>query len=84
MVWTGISTGGRTELHIILNDNLRVQRYADEILRPYVVPYNSFLLMLDNGRFHTDHHADNFHKTEATQRTERPACSADLNTMEHA
>ncbi|GFW29764.1 uncharacterized protein TNCV_3936311 [Trichonephila clavipes] len=31
--------GGRTDLLIIQKGNLRVQRYAAEILGPYVVPY---------------------------------------------
>ncbi|GFV65203.1 transposable element Tcb2 transposase [Trichonephila clavipes] len=39
MVWGGISIGGRTDLHIIRNGTLTGRRYADEILRPYVIPY---------------------------------------------
>ncbi|GFU52654.1 transposable element Tcb2 transposase [Trichonephila clavipes] len=39
MVWGGISIGGRTDLHIIRNGPLAGRRYADEILRPYVIPY---------------------------------------------
>ncbi|GFW51015.1 transposable element Tcb2 transposase [Trichonephila clavipes] len=39
IVWGGISIGGRTDLHIIRNGPLTGRRYADEILRPYVIPY---------------------------------------------
>ncbi|GFX80956.1 transposable element Tcb2 transposase [Trichonephila clavipes] len=39
MVWGGISIGGRTDLHIIRNGTLTGRRYADEILRPHVIPY---------------------------------------------
>ncbi|GFU04425.1 hypothetical protein TNCV_252121 [Trichonephila clavipes] len=54
-VWTDISIGGRTDLHIVRNRNSTAQRYANEILRPYAVPYvaaisDSSLLMQDNAR----------------------------------
>ncbi|GFV05749.1 transposable element Tcb2 transposase, partial [Trichonephila clavipes] len=39
MVWGVISIGGRTDLHIIQNGTLTGRRYADEILRPHVIPY---------------------------------------------
>lgn len=56
MVWSKISIGGHTDLHIIWNDTLTVQPYADEILRLYVVHYAavvgySCLLMHNNARF---------------------------------
>lgn len=49
------STGGRTELHIIWNDNLTIERYADETLRFHVVPYvvaftDSINLIYDKSR----------------------------------
>ncbi|XP_071044216.1 uncharacterized protein [Parasteatoda tepidariorum] len=58
MVWGGISIGGRTDLHIIRNGTLTARRYADEILRPHVIPYaaaidDSFVLQDDNARPHT-------------------------------
>ncbi|GFU99339.1 transposable element Tcb2 transposase [Trichonephila clavipes] len=57
MVWGGISIGGRTDLHIIWNGTLTGQRYADEILRPLVIPYagaigDSFVFQDDNARPH--------------------------------
>ncbi|GFU68046.1 transposable element Tcb2 transposase [Trichonephila clavipes] len=39
MVWGGISIGRLMDLHIIRNGTLTGRRYADEILRPHVIPY---------------------------------------------
>ncbi|GFT74075.1 transposable element Tcb2 transposase [Trichonephila clavipes] len=54
--WYGgrISIGGRTDLHIIRNGTLTDRRYADEILRPHVIPYagaigDSFVFQDDNA-----------------------------------
>ncbi|GFX33993.1 uncharacterized protein TNCV_911951 [Trichonephila clavipes] len=44
MVWAGISIGGHTDFYVIQKGNLMTQRYADEILRPHVVPYAAALL----------------------------------------
>ncbi|GFU82707.1 transposable element Tcb2 transposase [Trichonephila clavipes] len=57
MVWGGISIGGRTDLHIIRSGTLTGRRYADEILRPHVIPYagaigDSFVFQDDNARPH--------------------------------
>ncbi|GFW41574.1 DUF4817 domain-containing protein [Trichonephila clavipes] len=54
MVSAGIFIGRRTDLHIIRNDNLTAQRYADEILRLHAIPYTAagdyfFLLMQNNA-----------------------------------
>ncbi|GFT05385.1 transposable element Tcb2 transposase [Trichonephila clavipes] len=46
MVWGGISIGGRTDLHIIRNGTLTGRRYADEILRPHVIPYAGAICLL--------------------------------------
>ncbi|GFU82313.1 transposable element Tcb2 transposase [Trichonephila clavipes] len=59
MVWGGISIGGRTDLHIIRNGTLTGRRYADEILRPHVIPYagaigDSFVFQDDKARPHRD------------------------------
>ena len=37
--WGGISIGKRTDLHINPNGTLTARRYANEILRPHVIPY---------------------------------------------
>ncbi|GFV16316.1 transposable element Tcb2 transposase [Trichonephila clavipes] len=84
MVWGGISIGGRTDLHIIRNGTLTVRRYADEILRPYVIPYavaigDFFVFQDDNARPHRARLVENMLEAETIQRMEWPAFSPDLN-----
>ncbi|GFW39397.1 transposable element Tcb2 transposase [Trichonephila clavipes] len=84
MVWGGISIGGRTDLHIIRNGTLTGRRYADEILRPHVIPYagaigDSFVFQDDNARPHRARLVENMLEAETMQRMEFPACSPDLN-----
>ncbi|GFS67859.1 transposable element Tcb2 transposase [Trichonephila clavipes] len=84
MVWGGISIGGRTDLHIIRNGTFTGRRYADEILRPYVIPYavaigDSFVFQDDNARPHRARLVENMLEAETIQRMEWPACSPDLN-----
>ena len=51
IIWTEISVGGLTNQYIIQNCTLKAQKYADDILRPYVLPNDaticgSFLLII--------------------------------------
>ncbi|GFX35046.1 transposable element Tcb2 transposase [Trichonephila clavipes] len=87
--WYGVeSAGGRTDLHIIRNGTLTGRRYADEILRPHVIPYagaigDSFVFQDDNARPHRARLVENMLEAETIQRMEFPACSPDLNPIEH-
>ncbi|GFW70672.1 transposable element Tcb2 transposase [Trichonephila clavipes] len=84
----GISIGGRTDLHIIRNGTLTGRRYADEILRPHVIPYtgaigDSFVFQDDNARPHRARLVENMLEAETIQHMEWPLCSPDLNPIEH-
>ncbi|GFW75517.1 transposable element Tcb2 transposase [Trichonephila clavipes] len=88
MVWVGISIGGRTDLHIIRNGTLTGRSYADEILRSHVIPYagaigDSFVFQDANARPHRARLVENMLEAETIQRMELPACSPDLNPIEH-
>ncbi|GFV89519.1 transposable element Tcb2 transposase [Trichonephila clavipes] len=88
LVFGGISIDGRTDLYIIRDGPLTARRYRDEILRPIVVPYaaaigDDFILMDDNCRPYRANLVEDFLFEEGIARMEWPACSPDMNPIEH-
>ncbi|GFU85195.1 transposable element Tcb2 transposase [Trichonephila clavipes] len=88
LVYGGISIDGCTDLYIIRDGPLTARRYRDEILRPIVVPYaaaigDDFILMDDNCRPHCANLVKVFFFEEGIVRKEWPACSPDMNPIEH-
>ncbi|GFS92844.1 transposable element Tcb2 transposase [Trichonephila clavipes] len=88
LVYDGIYIDGRTDLYIIRDGPLTARRYRDEILRPIVVPYASaigddFILMDDNCRPPCANLVEDFLFEEGIVRMERPACSSDMDPIEH-
>ncbi|GFS55114.1 transposable element Tcb2 transposase [Trichonephila clavipes] len=88
LVYNGISIDGRTDFYIIRDGPLTARRYRDEILRPIVVPYaaaigDDFILMDDNCRPHHSNLVEDFLFNEGIVQMEWPACSPDMNPIEH-
>ncbi|GFW91445.1 transposable element Tcb2 transposase [Trichonephila clavipes] len=88
LVYGGISIDGCTDLYIIRDGPLTTRRYRDEILRPIVVPYaaaigDDFILMDNNCRPHRANLVEDFLFEEGIVRMEWPACSPDMNPIEH-
>ncbi|GFX15863.1 transposable element Tcb2 transposase [Trichonephila clavipes] len=88
LVYGGISIDGRTDLYIIRDGPLTARRYRDKILRPIVVPYAAaigayFILMDNNCRPRRANLVEGFIFEERIIRMEWPACSPDMNSIEH-
>ncbi|GFS58591.1 transposable element Tcb2 transposase [Trichonephila clavipes] len=88
LVYGGFSIDGCTDLYIIRDGPLTARRYRDEILRPIVVPYaaaigDDFILMNDNCKPHRANLVEDFLFVEGIVRMEWPACSPDMNPIEH-
>ena len=83
MVWASISYNGCTDLHVFMNGTVNGQRYRDEILAPYVVPYagavgQEFILMNDNATAHR------VLKDQGIHQMYWPVQSPDFNPSKHA
>ncbi|GFT66955.1 transposable element Tcb2 transposase [Trichonephila clavipes] len=88
LVYGGISIDGRADLYIIRDGPLTARIYREEILRPIVVPYavaigDDFILMDDNCRLYRANLVEDFLFEEGIVRMEWPACSPDMNPIEH-
>ena len=89
MIWAGIMADGRTELVLIPPPGLTGRRYVDEVLRPHVLPLRQrigerFRLQEDNARPHIANVARQFRAANNIEKLEHPACSPDLNAIQHA
>ncbi|GFU68832.1 transposable element Tcb1 transposase [Trichonephila clavipes] len=88
MVWTEISLGYRTDLHIFKRGSVTAVRYRDEVLEPIVRLYAAavdptFVLMDDNARPHRADIIDDYLESERIALMAWPAYSQDLNTIEN-
>lgn len=88
MVWGGICLGGRTVLHVVEGGSLNAERYITDILEPIVIPFrpfigDGFILMHDNARPHVAATVSNFLREAEIEVLEHPACSPDMNPIEH-
>ena len=79
MVWAGISSQGKTDLHVIDNGTLTAERYVNEILDVHVRPYAGAIgpdfILMEFFRYL---------EQAAIVRLDWPARSPDLNPIEHA
>ena len=88
MIWGGISLRTKSQM-VFIDGNLNNTRYIDEILEPVVHPMaeaagDDFILMDDNARPHRAHAVNDYLRAEGIQRMDPwPACSPDLNPIEH-
>ena len=87
MMWGGTNTGGRTPLHLI-DGNLNGIRYRDEVLTPIALPALEDLgpgaiFQDDKTPAHRAHVVTDYLEENGVNRMVWPACSPDLNLIEH-
>ncbi len=87
-LWVGIHYGGKTPL-VVLHGNVNAVVYQD-ILENHCLPHarrvyrNNFRLQDDNARAHKAAAVREFLDAEGVQHMPWPACSPDMNPIEHA
>lgn len=88
MVWTGISSNRKAQLILFRNEHVNAQTYLDNVLRPVVVPLaqeigENFILVDDNARPHRAKGVNRYLQEQGITRMNWPACSPDMNPIEH-
>ena len=85
MVWGAVSWNHKSDL-VVIDGNLKAQRYVNEILRPNVLPlvrrYN-LIFQQDNARPHTARISTDFINNQNIWNLPWPARSPDLSPIEH-
>lgn len=88
MIWGGISYEARTDLAIVDGGSMTGARYITTILDEHVIPFApfigpNFLFMDDNARPHRARIVNDYLEEVGIVRMNWPACSPDLNPIEH-
>eukprot|EP00745_Piridium_sociabile_P000076 TRINITY_DN10041_c0_g1_i11.p1 TRINITY_DN10041_c0_g1~~TRINITY_DN10041_c0_g1_i11.p1 ORF type:complete len:150 (+),score=14.04 TRINITY_DN10041_c0_g1_i11:430-879(+) len=87
MVWGGMSLRTRTPLHLV-EGNLNGVRYRDEVIAPIALPAledigQGAIFQDDNAPAHRARVVTDFLEQHHVVRMAWPACSPDLNPIEH-